>query len=124
MSAPVIGLSLVGRQEIIHHLADLKKWGITSVRLPLHLPLRQEELQQLEVRAGCRLFYFGRPSMFAPGDSLWPKALGDAIDRLKASVTHWEIGTEPDDAAFGWPADHLATYAGCLDPGRRDHQRE
>jgi polysaccharide biosynthesis protein PslG len=113
MNAPVMGLSLVGRQEIMGFPADLKKWGISSLRLPAHLPLRREDIQQLEAArdAGCFILAV---LQFLPGDSHWNEALPGVIERFTPSITHWEIASEPDDPAFGWPADQLTTYAACL----------
>ena len=105
-------MSLVGHTEKMPVPSDLKTYGISALRMPVRLQLKEEAALTVEAAhaAGCFILAV---LQFSPQDSAWPEALRQTVERL-SFVTHWEIDSEPDDALFGWPQDHLSTYAACL----------
>jgi hypothetical protein len=107
-----VGLSLAGRRETLERPQDLGAWGISSLRIPVPLPLKPQDAAAVESAhaAGCFIMAVLK---FSPADVQWPHALTQVLQRLPF-VTHWEIESEPDDPIFGWPSDQLATYAACL----------
>jgi hypothetical protein len=112
MSAPILGVSLVGRQEKADP-RDLKTQGISSLRLPVHLPIKPEELQSLETARDAGIFILA-VLQFLPEETLWPEMLSKVVGQFTPAITHWEIASEPDDPTFGWPADGLKRYAESL----------
>jgi len=105
------GISLAGRHERVTDFSAIKAAGFSWVRLNLRLPLDDMEIRVAEsaLAQGCSLLMV-LPLEPNPTSS-WRSSLRDALQRFSHDIHHWEVGSEPDDPAFGWPQDQLQTYA-------------
>jgi len=97
------GISWVGRNEPFPDAAALQSLTPGWVRLPADLTAIETARA-----AGCGVL------VVLKGTVETLPALEATVKALKSHVRHWEIDSEPDDPAFGWPADDLTSYARYL----------